>query len=120
VNGRYRERHRLTLGVGYVAVLSLLGLVAGGSAVFAIADPVSGAIAFASSVVFALLVYRVLWVIRRPVSELGDANGGGGGGGGRWSPQGPRPWGTDDRRVDWERFERDFRAYTQRRESVGR
>ena len=108
---RNHKLHRSSLGAA--AVLCLL-LVAGGGAVFAAADPVSGAIAFASCGVFALLVFRVLWVIQRPASELDDA--GGSGGGGSWSPQGPRPRGTDDAlfEFDWERFEREFRLYAER------
>ena len=105
---------------GYEAVVWLLGLTAGGSAIYAAVVGGSGpmAIAFAGLAVFTLLLSRVLWVIGRPAGpQRGDGAGGGGDGG--VSRQGPGPSGADGEFVDWQRFERDFRAYVLSLESAG-
>ncbi len=123
-NGVRGRGEWVSLTVGYAVVFGLLGLVAGGGAVFGVGDGVSRSlvIAFAGFATFALLVCRVLWVIARPVGhEPGEtADGGGSGGGGSCSPLDPGPSGSDDLVVDWEHFERDFHAYAQRQRAVNR
>ncbi len=116
------EGQHLSLTAGYSVVFCALGVVAGGGAVYAVADGVSGslALAFAAFAVFALLLARVLWAIRVPASRGQGDSDTGSGGGGSMVPQGSGPSGGDDGQVDWERFEREFRAYAQRRELVSR
>jgi uncharacterized membrane protein YgcG len=68
-------------------------------------------------------VLWMVWLSRAPAAQArdnpdDDTGGGGGGGGGRGpddggSPGGDRPSGGDD--VDWDRFEREFANYVQRR-----
>jgi hypothetical protein len=73
----------------------------------------------ASCAAFALLLFRVLFVLGQPASDPGDGNGGDGGRR-RGSPRAPGPSGPDHGPVDWERFEREFRAYAMRHESIDR
>lgn len=112
----------LSLTVGYPGVFCLLGLIAAGGAVYAVAASLSGpvALAFAAFGVFALLLSRVLWVIRRPAPRGQGDSEGGGGGGGSMVPHRPGPSGGDDGLLDWVRFEHEFRAYAQRHELATR
>ena len=112
----------LSPAAGYSAVFCLLGLIAGGGAVYVAADHASGSLALslAACAVFALLLSRVLWAIRLPAQRTPrDADGGGDGG--SKVPRDPAgPSGPHDGVVDWERFEREFRSYARRYELVGR
>ncbi len=50
-----------------------------------------------------------------PPSPWSDDDGGNGGGRGPDDPPGPAPDGGPQGDLDWERFEREFRAYAERR-----
>jgi hypothetical protein len=122
-NATKSTERSLGLVVGYAAVWCLLGLVAAGGVAYAALDRVSNQLVlpFAIFAAVALLISGALWSLRHRFERHGpgDANSGGNGGG-TWPPDGPGPWGADDELMDWERFEREFRAYAQRWQSAHR
>lgn len=61
-----------------------------------------------------------LYLVLLPVGPWpdDDGNGGGWGRGGGTPPDSPGPLGDPGGGIDWERFERDFRAYAERRVPV--
>ena len=92
-----------------LTVAALLGLSTGGVLVLAGMALLGQLVAGLAVAPLTLAVYLCLL----PAGPWPDDGGGRGPGGGDHHPDAPGPAGSPDVAVDWDRFEREFRAYAE-------
>jgi hypothetical protein len=110
----WRRESAAHRSVRVLTAVALLGLVAGGLLVVADLALLGQLVAGLAVAPLSLALYLCLL----PTGPWPDDGGGPGPGGGGHRPDAPGPAAPPDEAVDWDRFERQFRAYLEEHELV--